>query len=422
MKEVRIALICDQVQRELSALKAIKSELEKKLKAKVWIIGSVAEAQRIYYLLYLIKPHVVFMSQIQEQEMRNISGYVKNSGGMVCILPVELSYSKTNFYWLFNSRLKYDFLVDLYFLPGNQMYTDILEFTNINKRKLFIVGSPRVDLLLDDNNFLSRKQFLKKFSIPNRKNIFIFSTFYASSVEYIKNEAAFKGNIKKSLRIYSGIEKTKQKYLLVLEDLCAEFPDCNIVFKPHPLEKPDVYRKLNYSNFHLIENETFNNVVRSIDIAVHWNSTVATECWVRKLPTVQFVPIKNFGDLLCDFYPGNKVVEDYKTLVRTLQVYMKSGVEKKYLNFQKKYLENWYFRIDGKSVSRVSAVLTKQIKTRQVKDELRYTRRNFLYPLVLVILEKIIGVYLCRRFLGIFYKNFNWNYAINNYLKFDRNP
>lgn len=410
-----VVLLCDQIQRELPALRLLQKQLTKD-NFSISIIGSLAEVNRMYFLLYKIKPDIIFISQIQEKVTRDIVQYVKKSGGIVCVLPMELSYSRTNLFWLFNNRLDYNKFVDYYFLPGEQFRNDLLEFTDIDKRKMFIVGSPKMDLLIKNNkqDFLSRKEFCYKYKIPiNKKNIFIFTTFVASKIDYIKNEEAFKGNVEATLRIYNGIKETKEIFLRDIKKICIDFPDCNIILKPHPLEGAKDYLTINYSNFFIIQNELFNNTIESIDLAVHWNSTVATECWIQGKKTIQYSPIRKYNDLLSEFNKGNPVYEKYDELYQGLRKYLINNMEIKYLDFEKRYLKLWYFQIDGKSAKRISDILIKTLKYNQRKQYLKNYSLNFI---LFYYGEIILGSTFARLMIRFFKKNYQQKYADENYV------
>lgn len=413
--KLKIVLICDQVQRELPALQLLKKQLLKD-HFSVSIIGSLAEINRMYFLLHKIKPDIVFISQIQEKITRDIAQYVKNSGGKICVLPMELSYSRANLFWLYNQRLNYDDLIDYYLLPGEQFRTDLNKFTDIDTKKMFTVGSPKMDLLFikNEKSFLNREKFCQKYNIPlAKKNIFIYTTFIASTIDYIKKEDAFKGNVKATLRIYKCIEETKKIFLKDIERLCLDFPDCNIILKPHPLERVDDYLNINHDNFYLIQKELFNDTVKSIDLAIHWNSTVATECWIQGKKTIQYAPVSKYKDLLSEFKTGNPVCQNYDELKLAIDKYLKSKMDKKYVSFQRNYLKLWYYCLDGKSAKRISNILNNIVKYNLPKQYFKNYPSAFI---LFLFLDKILGPSVVRTLVKLFKKNYQRQYALENYV------
>jgi surface carbohydrate biosynthesis protein len=416
--KLRIFIGCCNLIRDLNYIKFLKNELEVKRGATVIVVGSLAEIQRTYYLIHKYKPHIVILPQIQEKAIRDITRYIKKSGGIVCVVPSELAYSSSNSFWLFNKKLSYNDYVDFYFIPGEQMYKDIIKNSDISEKKLFIVGSPKMDLLAKNKKkFLSRKEFCYKYLIPpKKKNIFIFTTFYSSPENYIKKEEAFRGNVKEVIRIYQALCETKKVFLNDIKKLCKDFPNSNIIVKPHPLENPEEYKKINADNYYCIDNEALNNTLDSIDLAIHWNSTVATECWLKSKKTLQYVPINNYADLLSDFQKGNPVIYNYQYLVKAIEKYLHFPLEQKYYKFQKKYISLWYYKVDGKSANRIAQILGEQVKncpTLNYKPQ--YNRAYHL----LAISEKLLGVYISRKLISFLDRNYAWQYAVDNYLLMD---
>ncbi len=70
---MKIVIIADNKDRELSYLRQVKLALEKSRKIKTHIIGSVANKQKILYKLYKLKPTAVLISQVIEDSMREVA-------------------------------------------------------------------------------------------------------------------------------------------------------------------------------------------------------------------------------------------------------------------------------------------------------------------------------------------------------------
>lgn len=420
-QKLKIVFICDQVQRELPSLLHLKKNIEKYMNADAYIIGSLAEEQRIYYLLYKIKPDIVFISQIQEEVTRRIAKYVRESGGILCLLPAEVTYSRLNLFWLFNKNLSYKDYVDYCFLPGEQYRNDLNELTDIDKRKIFVVGAPKMDLLATvyKNKFLTRKGFCQKHKIPlNKKNLFIYTTFLSiSSTNYLEKENSFKGNVNAIRRIYNCCDETKRIFIRDIKKICLDFPEYNIILKPHPLEEAKDYLNINYNNFFLIQNEVFNNTISSIDLTIHWNSTVATECWVKNIKTLQYSPILKYQDLLSDFKGGNPIYNNYEELKEGIIKHMNNSMEQRYLRFQERYLTTWFYKIDGLSSKRIAIKLNQLLKEKNIKFfSVKYKCNCHKFYNILIFFEFFLGVKLTRILLLVLRPDYKWRYAIDNYI------
>lgn len=412
-KQLRIALLLDNKNRELPALQHLQKVLQKRLKAKVMIVGSIAEQQRTYFLLHAFQPHIVFISQMIENCVRDFSSYVQQSGGKVCVLPAEITVMKALTKLIINPKLQYKSLITGAFLPGERMKT-LYERTDLQKRQLHITGSPKIDVLVrkSGDEFWKRDFFTKKIGIPpKKKNIFIFTSFVQIEKEYLDKNLCFRDNKQLLLINNKYIEDSRKLYKSAITKLCRDFPEYNIIHKPHPLEKVDFLSHIHEKNFFTIKDLSFYNCLESIDLAIHWSSTVATECWIKDIATIQFIPVRGHDRFLSEFSKGNPVLRTYKDLYSSIKIYADQALDARYLKFQQKYLQSNYFNLDGKSADRIAS----HIIALSNKDTLVSYKKNFsLFYYAFVILEKIFGSFASRRMISFLMRKYNWKYAAHN--------
>lgn len=414
---IKILLISDNLNRELEYLKILKKTLENELRAEVNIIGSIAEVQRTLAFLYEKKPDIVIMSQVQEKSCRQIAQYIKHSGSLLFIIPSEVTLSESIADFTFNDSSIIDNLVDLYFMPGIHTKKFLVN-SDLNKKKMLIVGSPKIDatLLKNRQQLMKRSEFIKEFNInKNRKNIFLFS-FPDSSMDYFKTDECFLPVIELVEKFNDGVAKTKEEYLNVIPKLAKEFSNFNIIIKPHPLEKDHVYSDLvnQFDNLYLVNDATILDCINSIDIAIHWTSTISVECWIYNLVAIQFNPVKSAKWIMSDFHPGNPTAENFTQLKNLIRYYLTNSLEKKYLKFQEKYLLENFYKLDGKSSLRISRVIGRYLETKKPKT--KYQLHHSLVIYALIIMERIFGVKKSRQLLAIILRNYQAEYAWKNYI------
>lgn len=417
---LKILLLCDSKQRELPSLRLLKKKLVEILGARVFIVGSLADNQRMFYKINKIRPDVVVISQIQEKIVRDIASYVKRSGGVVCVVPAEITYSDAYIGWVFNKELSCDDYVDFYFLPGNKMHSDIKKYTDISHKKLFVTGSPKMDIHSNKSiKLMSRNEFCRKNLISeNKQNIFIFTSFFTnqSSRKRIENDSYFKEHLnrKKRLRFDEAMIKSKKKYIDTIKKLCKRYPNYNFILKPHPRADDTDYKQIDSNNFFLIQNQQFLDTVKSIDLAIHWNSTVSTECWKYGIKTIQYFPIKSYSEFISAFYKGNPIYYDFESLCVGIHKYLNNQLSKKQLSFQNKYFSDWYFKTDGKSSERIAKILLKNVDKKEI--EVSYDAKPSILYSLFHFLEKILGVSITRKIIKIFDNDYEAKYSIENYV------
>lgn len=89
-------------------------------------------------------------------------------------------------------------------------------------------------------------------------------------------------------------------------------------------------------------------------------------------------------------------------------------MESKFVEFQNEFLSENYYKLDGKASDRIAqqlAVLMK-INNYALSYEQSFDKRIYL----VLLLEMMIGFKLANLILSFFLKNYNWRYAVENYV------
>lgn len=226
--------------------------------------------------------------------------------------------------------------------------------------------------------------------------------------------STYKSHIKSMNKYNLFIEKTIKIYSLALKMLCQDFPQFNIILKPHPRESNHYYQDITAKNFFVIKDVPLLDVLESVDLAVHWTSTVAIECWIRKIKTLQYVPLLKNKNYLIESHPGDPTIYNYKQLKKAIAKYSENDLEQKYLDFQKKYLKYNFYQVDGKSVDRIAAKINKL--NAKSTPKLNYLDPKSFKANLLVILQNVFGLRVSRIMIALFDQDYDWRYASNNYV------
>ncbi len=414
-KKLTILLVCNNFTRDFPGLKVLKSELKKKIRARVIIVGSIAEVQRTYYLIYKYKPHIVVLYQVQEQCSRDIARYVRNSGGMIAVVPTEVTVAQSSLVFVVDKNISCNDLVDYYFFPGKRMYGYFLQYSDIEKRKLYVTGSPKIDASSCklSNVRLARARFCQENKIPQgRKNIFLFTSFVTVPEKYIRKDIAFSGGREELLSYFQYILRTKRHYLKDIAKLCRDFPENNIVIKVHPLEDLRDYKKIIEPNLFIVKENNIYQCLPAIDLALHWNSTASTECWIHSKKTIQYNPLELDETFLSDFTPGNPLCLSYNSLKSAVNKYLHSDLELKYLKFQKNYLKDTFGKLDGQSGERIAEIIKKKVS--RALPKVNYQRHYSPLLWGFFVSEKILGLGLTNRIIKLLRSDYEAEYASSN--------
>ncbi len=418
MNGLRIVLLTDNTLRELAGLRFLKTQLQNSLRAHnptVKIIGSIAEVQHVLFQLHHIQPHIVCISQIQERYCRLIAEYVKKSGALLFVLPSEITPARSVQSLIVSPHMQYNHLLDGILLPGTKLRS-FFEQTDIPARKLFVTGSPKIDVAISSTG-LDRASFVQKYSLsPQKSNVFIFTSFPRREVSYYQSDDCFTDNISFMTRVHTAIRQTETQYLQTLPEICRQLQDCNVILKPHPLEDTAKYAAISSPNFSVISDASIIDCLPSIDVAIHWNSTVCTECWFHHIPTLQYSPVREADWLLSDFTPGNPVFATVATLIKATRKTLssRSPVSKKFTTFQKEYITENYFKSDSNSSKRIALIFNRFVQAGVPKPN--YVAQHRAFWSVIEKLQSITSVYVSRRLLGLIFHNYKWRYALENFV------
>lgn len=418
MKNAKVVIICNSKVRELTALMFLKSVLEKHTHSSVHIIGGLAEMQKIYFELYRIQPDIVFIPQVVEKECRKLAAYIIESRALLYVIPAEITVIKIIEEILLNPNISYKKYVTKFLIPGER-FKALLEKSDLVKNQIKIVGSPKIDCLVHEEGsaFISRASFCNKYSLDvKKKNIFIFTSFVKANESYLKDDSCFDGTIKQMLESNKCVDLTKNRYISVIQKLCKDFSEYNIVLKPHPLEESESYKKIKSSNFTLITDESFYACLKSIDLAIHWSSTIAPECWIKKIKTIQFAPFPKYDSFLSESHPGNPLVRTYSELKKSIISFHQAKLEQRYKKFQQEYLQSNFYKLDGRASERISRIISNDLKL--LRKTPNFSKNySFLLPFVLSA-EQIVGIKAIHRLIGFLDHNYDWKAAVENRISY----
>lgn len=419
MKRIKIVIFCGYRIRELDALLLLKQALEQHLSAEVYILGGLSELQKMYYYLHAIQPDVVFISQVLEKACRKLALYTLNAGALLYVVPAEITVITIIEDLLLNPKVSYDQLITKYLIPGRR-YQQLLTHTDVKHSKIKIVGSPKIDCLVQEagGQFLSRDQFCEKYDLDQtKKNIFIFTSFVMANPQYLKADSCFDATYSKMMESNRCIVQTKARYVHVIEALVKELPEYNFILKPHPLEDPQPFEAIAQRNFRLVTQVPFYACVNSIDLAIHWSSTVCPECWIKDIPTLQFAPFKKYDSFLSECHPGNPVLRTKQQLKQAIQKYLWVPQEEHYKKFQQEYLQNNFYKLDGQSVIRIAQEVSHDCRLRSSQSN--FTARYSWLVVVVLGLERSIGVPLTQWLMSIVLPGYDAKNAIENQVYID---
>jgi hypothetical protein len=215
-----------------------------------------------------------------------------------------------------------------------------LKSSNYPKDKIVVTGQQRMDMIFENRKHYSRKKFYKQLGIDAGKKLVV----YASQAMGDESRRAFSALVKSlkqiknvSLVIKLHTADDKAAYEKILQDL-----DYNAVI----IKYIDLYELLNFS-----------------DLLVSIQSTVILEALALEKPVIQLNLVEKydvFGKLADKCIM--KVTNENELPSAIKQALHKKYLSKRFIKDRKKFISEYYYKIDGKSSKRVVDELDKLLK------------------------------------------------------------
>lgn len=112
---------------------------------------------------------------------------------------------------------------------------------------------------------------------------------------------------------------------------------------------------------------------------------------------------------------GNPIIKSYDELVRSIKIYMGKKTDKKFISSQQKFIKDNYYLVDGKSCLRIADIILKNFASKQI--QVNYSPIFSKLIIFVTILQKIFGLKVSRRIMGLLLKKFDPEYSIKNFVE-----
>lgn len=188
--------------------------------------------------------------------------------------------------------------VDLYCCWGKYQKNIVEKFAKNNGINLNIksTGHPRIDLLRKELN--EEKETNKHMILINTK----LTTF-----NYIEGKSKFLSDLKR-LKAVSKKFDTQfwldhlkydeiyyNEFLKLIEKLSKNYPNSEIILRPHPSENENSWKKdlSQFSNVHVTKEDSIHNWINKADVVIHSGCTTGIEALIMDKYVISFLPYKD---------------------------------------------------------------------------------------------------------------------------------
>lgn len=191
--------------------------------------------------------------------------------------------------------------IDHIFLLNERQRKLLKENYNIEEKNISVTGYPRIEFLhlLKE---AKENEIVKELNSKYGKFIF-FPTSFASS-NHVMGHYGFKYSFEQATKklnkqqneFFEGLvslsEFVQQQYEDLLCKISSDFPEINIILRPHPSENSNYWRR-KYKKFkNVIVDFSYPAIyyIKACEVVIQYNSTVAIESNILGKPCIQFDP------------------------------------------------------------------------------------------------------------------------------------
>lgn len=299
---------------------------------------------------------------------------------------------------------------------GKQNQKRLLETAHLDPKKVKMVGHVGMDFLREPLNryYISREDLFKKYQIPKGKKVVLFaSPYYGDNLnqEYIDDMCSRFGE--NWTEYYDFMCRSQQIVLGWFEELCRNFEDVCVIFRPHPGHPSKMAEQLveKYENFKIIGGESVKQWIIACDKVYTGNSSVVVEAFFARKDCQLLFPLPTTEGFELKLIADSKHIKTYEEFERSIlaedgifptpqesieEIYMVDWEMPSYVRFAdmaEEVLRDGYYRLTSKQLCNYQGYgfMMKLIKA--------LCRVDFLYRVYLWMLanEKLKCVFLDRQ-------------------------
>jgi surface carbohydrate biosynthesis protein len=379
-----IAIIVDNAARDLSASILLASEL-----AKHYHVSLVPMSQASTDI-FRIQPDLVILNFLRETNKALVKRLIRcgikysvldTEGAVFMSLPgsKDTSYTKTIPQDGF-IRSK----VEQFFVWGTALFEDLVERNIYPREAMQLCGSPRMDFY--HSSF--RSYFLKN-QKDIRPNILFNTSFAVNNPRFSSREGEIEMLVSKFgyerefiLKLVSQLDEVQNTYIFLARFLAEQLPEVEIIFRPHPFEKPSVYEDSfkDIPNIRIKSDGSVSELIHKTSSIVHFECSTAVEGAFAGKPAFSLEKFKNVRPV-----PIVQAVTEYVTDEKDLLERVKLCLSGNYQNPEaisaqvKKVEEAYFYRVDGQAFKRIASLVSSDLDKKDTKKTLIHTFWAQLY-------------------------------------------
>jgi surface carbohydrate biosynthesis protein len=281
---------------------------------------------------------------------------------------------------------------DLFFF-WNQTQLE-LDKKILNESRIELAGCPRMDFLMGElyeSIFPSKHELLEKYNLSDKNKTITIATS-CQDAHFDEKLIQQKEKIrKKKFReaadyrdIVNNMRNLRDNTGEIIKGIVENFPNMNIILKPHPNENivywKELVSSLNTKNIFVSLGEPIYHLLKISDLHISYNVCTTTyEAMITGVPTVE-LHTKNSESLYSTdhLYLADFIIESFDNLIAKVEevlvnnTFIRDQIKKDQLN---KYTEKYLYKVDGNRCSEYASKIDSFIShSTLIKDEINFIK------------------------------------------------
>jgi hypothetical protein len=360
------------------------------LKSNYGIDSYFINGYDIYKKVLEIKPAVLVMDHLVWDHKKSLAKWASGLGIKVVLLFTEGYYhEKSGLDKMMGEPVSTKLGIESYFVWNYSMTERAKEIIKDSKflHRFKVTGCPRFDFLINDKLKLIIEQeqdFKVKYQVESYSTIVTYMSTtpyqgYPFQKFYKRYRKRAKYSEEEIKSFYFDQQQQFKNHAEIIRETAIRNPDCFFFYKTHPSESYITNCNAafeNVKNIKVIVNENVRPFLFYSDLIVQRNCTTAIESWLLGKPVVQLDDYNYTNQP----YPEHN---EYSYIIKNsdeLDLFIKSNQYKKWDPLKvESFLENIFYKLDGKAYIRVGDEIFKIMDRFDLNDQLELNKKIALY-------------------------------------------
>ena len=305
---------------------------------------------------------------------------LQSAGISVCGIDTEGAVFQSIDQFTYNKKNLLNY-IDALFLWGEKLKDELEKYYN-DINNLYVSGNPRFDLLQPHLRFIY-EQRARSYNESYGDYILITCNF-GSANTINPGGVDSEGTYEKDRKSYTHTNRIFHLFIEAMYFLQKEFPNTNIIIRPHPSENSSTYENTfaGYDHVHVEDSGDARAWIAGASVLIHHTSTTGIESALMGIPVISYRPVQNENYESELPMVASEQASSREQLNKYVTQYHKQNQLYELSTEQESYLKKYFYNIDMCTVEVICDVIDslkisnkQQYQTLKPKTKGRIERR-----------------------------------------------